>query len=527
VRRAALVALFITFASAPGTGAGPAAAPQMPALQERREAYYHYSLAQGERLRRNYLQATRHLQRAIELDPTSGYLRLELARVLRTLRQTDQALEEIRQALALDPQEVEAHRLAAEIHVALMDAGTDTAENLAQAISHYEKVLSAAPQEADDAGLTLGRLYYYQGDLERALAVLERQRLQSSDLAELHFWIAKVHLGLQDLPAAEDSVRRALAIAPNNYESLLTLATIEESREAYDRAIEACEKALAVAQDSVEVRYALARLALKKNDFARAAREYQSLLALMKQRRPWASEAELADLHLFTARAQWFSGSPQKALESLREGGPEFATDVRFQLLEGELLIETGREKEGEKLLEKVLEQADDDREVRERVAEAYFSQGSAREREGKHALAERYLKRVIALHPEHANALNYLGYMLVETSARYAESLGYIEHAVRLEPDNGDFLDSLGWVYYKLNRFEDAERELRRAIDKADENAVVLDHLGDVLLERGQPEEAIRQWETALERARGLEHPERVRDKIKLVRKRISTSKP
>lgn len=512
--------------AAPGAAPPAAAAPRTPASVQHREAYYYYSLAQGERLRRNYLQASKHLRRAIELDPDSTYLRLDLARVLRTLRQHDEALAEIQRSLELEPGDAEAHRLAGEIYVGLMEAGGDTQESLRHAIEHYEKALSAQP-DADDLGLALGRLYFYRGDSERSLAALQRYRLQNPDSAEAHFWLAKVHLSMQDLDAAEADLRESLARVPYNYESLLMLASIQELREQYDAATETCEKALAVAQDSVEVRYALARLALKRSDFARAAREYQALLTLLKQRRPWVSEAEMADLFLYTARARWFSDDARQALQVVREGMAEFPGDARFRLLEGELMIDGGREREGEGVLEALLEDEHSSEEVRERVSDAYFNQGAARERQGKHALAERYLKRAIDIHPRHASALNYLGYMLTETSERYEESLGYIERAVALDPENGDYLDSLGWVCFKLKRLQEAEKHLREALARTEENAVVHDHLGDVLLEMGRPQEALQHWESALKNAKGLEKPDKVREKIQSARKRVSSSKP
>jgi len=519
----AVAALAVAIAS---LGAPPArAASGTPASVNHREAYYYYSLSQEERLRRNYLQSTKYLRKALEFDPASSFLHLELARLLRTLRQNDAALAEIAETLRIDPADAEAHRLAADIHVSLMDAGVETQDNLKRAIEHYEKALAAEP-DADEVGLALGRLYYYQGEADKALSVLQRYHLQNPDSAEANFWRAKVYLSKQDLDQAEAALRQALEQVPYSYESLLTLANVQEMREQYDQAIGTCEKALAVAQDSIEVRYALARLALKRSDFARAAREYVALLSLMKQRRPWVADSELADLYLFTARAQWFSDDTARALETVREGSTEFSGDARFRLLEGELLIETGKDREGEAALEAVLARPDTDAEMRERVADAFFSQGASRERQKKYDKAELYLKRAVTLNPRHAGALNYLGYMLTETSDRYSEAMEYIERAVTLEPDNGDYLDSLGWVYFKLNRLEEAEKRLRQAVERSQENAVACDHLGDVLMALGHPQDALHMWQTALEQAKGLDQPEKVRDKIETVRRRKQSPK-
>ncbi len=507
-------------------GAKPGAAENPVDGIDRGESYYEYSLAQGARLKRNYLQATKHLRRAIEKDPRSVYLQLELARLQRTLRQTHAALESIQAALIIDPQNPDAHRLGAEVHMGFVEAGVENETHLSEAVRHYEQVLETEP-DAVEIGIALGRLYYYRGDTVQALNALQAYRVRNPDSAETLYWIAKVHLSRHELDEAEAHLRLALEEAPYNYDSLLTLANIHEMREEYEAAIETCERALAVAQDSVEIRYTLARLALKRSDFARASREYESLLSLMRQRRPWVSESELADLYLYTARAQWYSNNLVRALQTSREGSTEFRGALRFRLLEGEILIDTGREKEGLESLEKVLRKSKSDPEWRERVADAYFNRGASLERNGQYENAEHYLKRAIEVHPDHAGALNYLGYMLIETSDRYQNSLQYIERAVALEPENGDYLDSLGWVYFKLDQFENAEKELVRALERTDETAVVYDHLGDVMLQLGRSEEAVRYWETALERASGLEQPEQVREKIKSLRSHEPSPSP
>jgi len=499
-------------AATPGMAANP-----MDGI-DREESYYEYSLAQGARLKRNYLKATKHLRRAIKIDSRSVYLQLELARLQRTLRQPHAALESIQAALIIEQENPDAHRLGAEIHMSFVEAGVESETHLSEAVHHYEQVLEAEP-DADEVGIALGRLYYYRGDTEQALNTLQTYRISNPNSAETLYWIAKVYLSRHELVEAEAHLRLALEEAPYSYDSLLTLANIQEMREEYEAAIETCEKALAVAQDSVEIRYTLARLALKLSDFARASREYESLLSLMRQRRPWVSESELADLYLYTARAQWYSKDLVRALQTSHEGSREFRSDLRFRLLEGEILIETGREKEGLDALEEVLRKSKSDPEWRERVADAFFSQGASRERKGQYDSAEQYLKRAVEVQSDHAGALNYLGYMLIETSDRYEDSLQYIERAVALEPENGDYLDSLGWVYFKLDRFEDARKELVRALERTDETAVVYDHLGDVMLQLGRPEEAVRNWETALERGSGLERPEQVREKIESLR--------
>jgi tetratricopeptide (TPR) repeat protein len=127
------------------------------------------------------------------------------------------------------------------------------------------------------------------------------------------------------------------------------------------------------------------------------------------------------------------------------------------------------------------------------------FMLGAASERLKRFDEAEEYFKKSIHANPENANALNYLGYMLIDRGVRIEESIEYIKRALEIDRDNGAFLDSLGWGYFKLNQLDLAEDNLRMALDRLDENAVVHDHLGDLYFKQGKFREAVEHWENAL----------------------------
>src|SRR5208283_2388282 len=92
------------------------------------------------------------------------------------------------------------------------------------------------------------------------------------------------------------------------------------------------------------------------------------------------------------------------------------------------------------------------------------FVLGSIYERQKKYDLAEEQFKKVLAVDPFNAAAANYLGYMLADRGVRLEESVKYIQKALELEPNNGAYLDSLGWAYYKMDRYELAEGHLEKA---------------------------------------------------------------
>jgi tetratricopeptide (TPR) repeat protein len=92
-----------------------------------------------------------------------------------------------------------------------------------------------------------------------------------------------------------------------------------------------------------------------------------------------------------------------------------------------------------------------------------------------------------------------FRSYMLADRNVRLDEALKHISRALELEPGNGAYLDSLGWVYYRMNRLEEAETNLRRSVESVSRDATVHDHLGEVLAKRGKFKEAIAEWQVSL----------------------------
>jgi tetratricopeptide (TPR) repeat protein len=111
---------------------------------------------------------------------------------------------------------------------------------------------------------------------------------------------------------------------------------------------------------------------------------------------------------------------------------------------------------------------------------------------------AEARLRRVVELKPEDAQSLNALGYTLVDRTPRTAEGLALIERAHKLSPDDPFILDSMGWAMFKLGRYPDAERYLRRAMEERPD-AEIAAHLGEVLWAKGDRDRAQEVWQSQL----------------------------
>ena len=128
-----------------------------------------------------------------------------------------------------------------------------------------------------------------------------------------------------------------------------------------------------------------------------------------------------------------------------------------------------------------------------------FYRRGIAYERLKEWDKAEPNFFSALELYPDQPQVLNYLGYSWIDQGINLDKGLELIQQAVSQRPDDGYIVDSLGWAYYRLGRFDDAVRELERAIELDTVEPTINDHLGDAYWQVGRKLEAIYQWNKAL----------------------------
>jgi tetratricopeptide (TPR) repeat protein len=130
---------------------------------------------------------------------------------------------------------------------------------------------------------------------------------------------------------------------------------------------------------------------------------------------------------------------------------------------------------------------------------DVWFKRGAMFERMKNVTAAETEFRKVLAVMPDNPATLNYLGYMLTDRNLRLPEALAMIQKALERDPNNGAYLDSLGWAYYRLGRVPEAEDAMRRAVQATPHDPTMLDHYAEVLFKASKVREAITQWEASL----------------------------
>jgi tetratricopeptide (TPR) repeat protein len=130
-------------------------------------------------------------------------------------------------------------------------------------------------------------------------------------------------------------------------------------------------------------------------------------------------------------------------------------------------------------------------------------------------------MKKAIELNPKNAPALNYLGYTWAEMGVQLDEAEDLIQRALKIQPDDGFYIDSLGWVYYQRGDYPKAVEQLERAAELTSDDPTIIEHLADAYDKAGKPDRALNRYRDALKRTKETEQSKRIREKIQRLEKK------
>jgi tetratricopeptide (TPR) repeat protein len=248
---------------------------------------------------------------------------------------------------------------------------------------------------------------------------------------------------------------------------------------------------------------------------ARAAKAFQQMI---EQRVDPDDEAE-SQFHLSAALA--LAGRTDEALAAAAQAAKLRPSDPQIAARSGWILYHAGRSAEARQSYVAFVERFDSrhgSQKTREAVREARLALSNIDIELGDYAAATEWLQQVLDEFPENVGAGNDLGYLWADHGEHLQRALLLIEQAVKSDPQNAAYRDSLGWAYFRLNRLEDALRELATAAAMATADGVVQDHLGEALQKAGKRDEAFAAWrraEAAFQKAGESKKLEAIRRKL------------
>lgn len=282
------------------------------------------------------------------------------------------------------------------------------------------------------------------------------------------------------------------AYALGNYKRLASalshfmIGTIYETGGNNKLAIEEYKKTLAIDYHISTVHLNLAACYVKNSEINKAVEE----LGVVVNLEPEAIEphAILGLLYSLQNEAKLANQEYEIALKNASKLEPE---NIEIYKSLGSIYLKQNKLKEAEAVYRLVLEISSDDADAHFALANIYYEQKDW-------LLAEKEAKSALSLNPDFVEALNFLGYLLVEQNKDLDQAESMLKKAVEKEPNNGAYLDSLGWLYFKKGKFKEALEKINEAASILDD-PFILDHLAEVYLKTGNITKAKENWLKAL----------------------------
>lgn len=518
------------------------AAQSPPAQGQSSESYYFYATAQLEKKKGGLDRAIVQMRKAIDADPGSIFLRYELAMLHLLQRDQESALRVLEGILEKDADHVESLMMVGRINQSL--------DRMAAAQQAYERVVTVDP-DREDVYVLLGKLYTDEDQSDKALKTYQRmvERFPGAYLG--YFFTGRIYMEKGDLAAAEEKFLHTIELAPELEEPHYELLKIYDKQNLPAKKLAVYEDMLKKNPDNTEILMDLALFHQKSGNpdkadaiFQDLGRRSQTDRTLIPQiaRKFLEQEAyddamilldgmlrgapENPDLNYLSGIAADGKGEKELAVAHMRKIGPDSRFYQNAVVHIAFIFQEAGKIPDAIALLKEAISNVSPDAELllylgsfyeeteNYAEAEAAFLQGLAvdannikirfrlgvlYDKQGNRESCIAEMKKVVAVDPKHANALNYLGYTYAEMGIELDQAEAFILRALEIQPDDGYITDSLGWVYYKKGLYEQAVTVLEKAASLVPDDPTILEHLGDAYLKMNNKIKAMELYKRSL----------------------------
>ena len=456
----------------------------------------------------DFPQAIDVLKDAIKANPNDGEPYRQLAFIYaKYLKKTDQAVDYANRAIALNPTDIDAYQRLCEIELA-----TGQQQKALNALDLAKKV------KTNDASFwtRLGKLYAAvlftpeaqpkPEELKRVNEIFKKAVANAGDDPAILKDVADYYAASQQLQEAIPLYLRVIELQPDDANAREKLATGFILTDQRGKAVELLEQIIKEHPEKYQPYDLLAqvlddearslqrenRLDEAKARFAKVAANYEQSLLINPNHA--GTYLRLAELLLGPLK------NPERAVKFLAEARRRFpgAPEIVYYLAIAQR--EAKQTQRAVATFEEALREAQLDQNNEIVNAKFYFNYGVTAEQAGLYEKAADLLRRSIALDPTSAaEAYNYLGYMWADHNMHLDEAKEMIERALQIEPNNGSYLDSLGWVEFRQGKFDQALADLLRAVKNLDrEDPIVFEHIGDTYLKLQRVSEALESWQKA-----------------------------
>jgi tetratricopeptide (TPR) repeat protein len=500
----------------------------------------------------NSVDARQAYEKALAAEPDNEDALTGLALIYSEMGDNQKAADALRKANEKNPSQRGLLALAGVYEqMRQYDLGADT----------LKRALELNPPNAGEIKKELAKFYFAANRLNDALGVYQGMAAEDSSDAQSYLHMSQIYRQQRNFAKAHETSAKALSIEPQNMEIRYNEAVILDAEGKTPQAIQTVKDILSSTakrnystQDRkirIGLLEGLAAIQRNADQPEQAAETFRQMIDL----EPDVAAQVTAEIIETYRQAKMFPKAEQEADAALKK----FPGDRVLIGTRARLLADLGKTDEAANSLKKLMD-GKNDRQTYLELAEIYdkgkkfndetkvlesaeklsqaddekmlvwFQRGAMFEHMKNVEAAETEFKKVLSIDPENAGALNYVGYMLADRNMRLEEALMMIQRAVSKEPENGAYLDSLGWAYFRLGRYPEAEEVLRRAVDKTPKDPTVHDHFAETLLKQNKIKEAVDQlqasvneWETSPKADYDAQEAGKVKTKLDAAKSRLA----
>lgn len=528
----------------------------------------HLLLGQLFTMKHDMADAKTQFEEARRLNPGSEDVVLNLARLYSDQGNLSQVLQVLRS--------VPAEERSPKIDIAL-GAAYDQAKERKKAIQAYQTALDAQPDNLQ-AQRALAEDLLNENRVVAALKLFEGITSKDPEDVRSYLRLAELERTTGHLNKASSALQHAKSLEPDSAEVEYNEAMIAEAQGHLQRAATLLQQLVEMTRHSNQ-QYTpdeknnraifldrLATVYREQNKTSQAIDVYQKMIAMGGSAEERGYQGEI-DAYRDAKMLPQATTAAQQAVQAL-------PSNVDLQLTYAGQLVDTGKVKEGVALAKaqlqgthaapnsanpnaaqstnangqnrvvwltlaqiytrlhkwkdasSAIDQAEKLNTSKQDMGLIYFLRGALQERQKHIDAAEQLFRQSLAVDPDNALALNYLGYMLADHDTKLDQALQMIQRAVKLDPENGAYLDSLGWVHYKMGQYAIAEQVLEKAVVLIPTDPTVHDHLGEVYASTGHLHQAVAQWEISLRNYANSPAPDAEPNDVNKVRKRLDKAK-
>ncbi len=477
------------------------------------DAAIYYAISKDYALLDKHSPAADNAREAVRLEPRNILYRENLAAVYLNAFQQDQAIREYEQIVAIDSN---------------YSPGWFTLARLYQptrplrALEIYEKLLD---QEGDqwDVLLQCATLYSALGRFDSAAAKYRRMLEIDPSNKQLQRQLAETYAKGGKFNEAIGILESMVETDSSNVEALASLANVYLDQKEYKKSIDLFEMLLrrGIKEPEIKLRIGVGFFGLSEHDStlvpkardifeevrkdmpndwrpywylgALAANQKNDSVASGYFERVTQPAGWNADAWWILASTLFDRGKYDQLLDVLDRAQKAIPNDFRFYLLEGLAYTRLDKQEDALKALEKAYGLNPKDVNTLSSLALIYDNLHRYKD-------SDRIYEEALKIDPKSALLLNNYGYSLAERGVQLQRALEMAKQAVAAEPENAAYLDTYGWVFFRLEKYDEAAKYVEMAIATGKASAVVEEHLGDIYLKLGHREKAVTQWKKALE---------------------------